>query len=74
MPSIAYFMRSARKQLTIVYARIRRFGRREVSALQRWLQYTDNLLHVSVVLLIPILIAFVTYLSNQLPILSFWPW
>lgn len=71
MPSIAYFMRSARKQLTIVYARIRRFGRREVSALQRWLQYTDNLLHVSVVLLIPILIAFVTYISNQLPILSF---
>jgi hypothetical protein len=71
MSSIAYFMRSARKQLTIVYARIRRFGRREVSALQRWLQYTDNLLHVSVVLLIPILIAFVTYLSNQLPILSF---
>ena len=51
--------------------RIRRFERREVGEFRRWIEHTGNLLHLSVLLFVPLLIAFVTFLSNHLRELSF---
>lgn len=51
--------------------RLRRIERRELTALRRWLEHTDNFLHVSALLLVPVLVAAVTALSNVLPGFSF---
>ncbi|WP_336402218.1 HPP family protein [Haloarcula pelagica] len=40
-------------------------------ALRRWLENTQNLLHLSVLVIVPLLIALVTWLSNISPIVSF---
>ena len=50
---------------------IRRFVRRELAAFGRWIETTSNLIHLSVLLIVPLLIAFVTLLSNALAELSF---
>jgi len=62
---------AAVERLAAVRSRLRRLERRELSEFRRWIQNTDNLLHLSIVLLVPIVIGFVTYLSNRVQTLSF---
>ncbi|POG56586.1 universal stress protein [Haloferax marisrubri] len=52
-------------------ARIRRIERREMVAFGRWIENTNNLLHLSILLIIPVLIAVVTLISNSVSTLSF---
>ncbi|WEL26277.1 universal stress protein [Haloferax volcanii] len=51
--------------------RIRRIERREMVAFGRWIENTNNLLHLSILLIIPVLIAVVTLISNSVSTLSF---
>ncbi|ELK56041.1 universal stress protein [Haloferax volcanii] len=51
--------------------RIRRIERREMVAFGRWIENTNNLLHLSILLIIPVLIAMVTLISNSVSTLSF---
>jgi hypothetical protein len=51
--------------------RLRRLERRELGEFRRWVENTDNLLHLSVLLLVPLLIGLVTIGSNVLSGLSF---
>lgn len=66
---------SARERLrgsgAVWVRRLRRAERRELRELRRWLAETDNLLHVSALLFVPLLVAAVTVLSNVLPGVSF---
>ncbi|WP_379777176.1 HPP family protein [Haloarcula pelagica] len=60
-----------RDSLQTVHRRLRRQKRRHMRALRRWLENTQNLLHLSVLVIVPLLIALVTWLSNISPIVSF---
>ncbi|MFB6130203.1 MAG: HPP family protein [Salinigranum sp.] len=51
--------------------RLRRVERRELTELRRWISHTDNLVHLSVLLFVPLLIGLVTILSNSVAELSF---
>ncbi|WP_435176117.1 universal stress protein [Halorussus sp. AFM4] len=51
--------------------RLRRFERREVREFRRWIEHTSNLIHLSVLLLVPLLIAAVTALANSVDVLPF---
>ncbi len=51
--------------------RLKRFERREVRELRNWLRQTRNLVHLSILLLVPLVIGFVTLLTNTLSALSF---
>ncbi|MFC7202206.1 HPP family protein [Haloferax namakaokahaiae] len=51
--------------------RVRRAERRELAAFRRWIENTNNLLHLTVLLVIPLLIAVVTFISNAITELSF---
>ncbi|WP_101294389.1 universal stress protein [Halegenticoccus soli] len=51
--------------------RARRLERREVAEFRRWAEDTSNLLHLTILLVVPLLIALVTVLSNALPGLTF---
>jgi nucleotide-binding universal stress UspA family protein len=51
--------------------RLRRFERRELASIGRWIQHTGNLLHLTVLVAVPLLIAVVTIISNVLTELSF---
>ncbi|PSP56110.1 universal stress protein UspA [Halobacteriales archaeon QS_1_67_19] len=51
--------------------RARRLERREVRTFRRWIEHTSNLIHVSILLLIPPLIALVTAVSNTADVLPF---
>ena len=51
--------------------RLRALERREMAEFRRWAENTDNLLHLSVLCIVPLLIAAVTYLSNRVPILPY---
>ena len=59
------------ERLTAVRRRLRRIERRELSEFRRWIQNTTNLLHLSVVVFVPVLLAAVTALSNRIQTLSF---
>jgi hypothetical protein len=48
-----------------------RIGRHRWRDLRRWLEHTQHIVHLSILLLVPLLIALVTALSNTLPGLSF---
>jgi len=50
---------------------LRRSYQRRLAAAGRWLENTENLLHVSVLVFVPLLVAVVTGLSNALAELSF---
>ncbi|MGZ0746508.1 HPP family protein [Haloparvum sp. AD34] len=50
---------------------LRRSYQRRLAAASRWLENTENLLHVSVLVFVPLLVAIVTGLSNALAELSF---
>ena len=52
--------------LNDLYRRVRRVERDEISAFRDWIEHTDNLIHVSVLVFLPLLIGLVTYLSNLL--------
>jgi hypothetical protein len=60
-----------RERLRRLRRRLRRIERREESALRRWIEDTENLLHASVLLFVPLTIAAVTALANATPSLSF---
>ncbi|QZP39251.1 HPP family protein [Halobaculum magnesiiphilum] len=64
LDSIRYRYHSVRR-------RIRRIERREVRDLRRWLEDTENLLHLSALVIVPLLIGVVTWLSNVSPVVSF---
>ncbi|WP_135828910.1 universal stress protein [Halorussus halobius] len=51
--------------------RARRVERREVRAFSRWVEHTANLIHLSVLLFVPLLIAAVTAVSNAVELLPF---
>lgn len=55
---------------TAVY-RLRRFERRELTELRQWIEYTTTLTRLSVLALVSVLIAVVTWLSNSLGAISF---
>jgi hypothetical protein len=54
-----------------VLRRLRRLERREFQALRTWVETTSNLVHVSVLLFVPALIAVVTYVSQVSAAVSF---
>ncbi|WP_396612091.1 HPP family protein [Haloferax sp. S1W] len=54
-----------------LWGRIRRRERREIVAFRRWIENTNNLLHLTVLLVIPILIGTVTFVSNAVDTLTF---
>jgi len=49
----------------------RRRARWRLSEFRSWLEHTSNLLHLVVVLFVPSLLAFVTWLANVTPVISF---
>jgi nucleotide-binding universal stress UspA family protein len=51
--------------------RAERIERRELREFRRWLENTNNLIHISILLFVPLLIALVTVISNALTELSF---
>ncbi|WP_254535446.1 HPP family protein [Halomarina litorea] len=53
------------------FRRLRRIERREVREFRVWLEHTRNLVHLSVLLFVPLLIALVTAISNAVPAFSF---
>jgi len=54
-----------------VRRRVRRIERREMQEFRHWLEDTENLLHLSVLVIVPLLIGVVTWLSNVSPVVSF---
>ncbi|QLG50884.1 HPP family protein [Natrinema halophilum] len=64
-------LEGVRAQLYALARRLRRLERRELDALFRWIEQTGNLLHVSVLVFVPLLIAVVTWLSNVTAAVSF---
>ncbi|MFC7098399.1 HPP family protein [Halobaculum marinum] len=50
---------------------VRRIERRELVEFRRWIENTENLLHLTVVLVVPLVVALVTELSNSLTLFSF---
>lgn len=51
--------------------RLRRLERRELRHLRRWLEDTENVLHLSSLVIVPIVIGAITLLSNVSPAVSF---
>lgn len=51
--------------------RLRRFERRQIRTVRRWLEHPDNLLHLSVLVFVPLLVGGVTWLANVSPVVSF---
>ncbi|MFB6308174.1 MAG: HPP family protein [Haloarculaceae archaeon] len=54
-----------------IYRRATELCRRELRAYRRWIETTENMLHLVVLLVVPLLLAFVTWLSNVTPFVSF---
>jgi nucleotide-binding universal stress UspA family protein len=50
---------------------LRRQTRLRVATFRTWIENTENMLHLVVVLLVPLLLAFVTWLANVTPVVSF---
>jgi hypothetical protein len=51
--------------------RLRRIERREVAEFRRWIENTDNLIHLTVLLFVPLLIGAVTLVAGSVPPLRF---
>jgi nucleotide-binding universal stress UspA family protein len=51
--------------------RLRRFERREIRAFRHWLENPENLLHLSALVIVPLLVGGVTWLANASPVVSF---
>jgi len=66
----------AKRRLRVLVGRVRRYERHRVRAFRAWIEHTRNLLHLSVLLLMPLVLGLVTALSNaveELPFLLFPP-
>ncbi|MFB6146208.1 MAG: HPP family protein [Halobacteriaceae archaeon] len=61
----------AREWFRAVLGRLQRVERREIREFRRWIQITNNLLWVSIVLVVPLVIGLLTYLSNTIDVLPF---
>ncbi|ELZ25974.1 HPP family protein [Natrinema limicola] len=64
-------LEGVRERLWALARRLRRLERRELDAFLRWIERTGNLLHLSVLLFVPLLIAVVTWLANATAAVSF---
>lgn len=64
-------LESIQHRFRTVQRRVRRFERRETREVRRWLEDTDNLVHLSVLVIVPVLLGAVTWLSNASPVVSF---
>lgn len=64
-------LQSLRTRYRALVRRVRRFERREARDFRRWLGHTTNLLHLTTVLVVPLLIAGVTALANAESMLPF---
>ena len=62
---------SWRDRVDAALARARRVERRELRDLRRWVERTESVVHLSVLVFVPLLVALVTALSNTLDSLSF---
>jgi hypothetical protein len=62
---------SAWSRLRAGLSRVRRFERREIAEFRRWLEDTRNFVHVSLLVVVPLLIGLVTFLSNTVEVLPF---
>jgi hypothetical protein len=60
-----------RTRYRAVLRRVRRFERREVREFRRWIEHTTNLIHLTVLLVVPVLLALVTAISNSVGLLPF---
>ncbi|MFT4890870.1 MAG: nucleotide-binding universal stress UspA family protein [Halobacteriales archaeon] len=60
-----------RRRYHDVSSRLRRFERREIRDFRDWIETTNNLVHLSILVFVPLLIALVTYLSNAIEAISF---
>ncbi|WP_152042769.1 HPP family protein [Salinigranum salinum] len=58
-------------RIVAVGRRLRRIERRELGEFRRWIENTNNLIHLSALLFVPLLIGVVTLLTNALVELSF---
>lgn len=57
-----------RGSVRAAFRRLRRFERRELRDLVRWLEHTPNLIHLSIVTVFPVILGLVTYLANVTPV------
>ncbi|MFD1565674.1 HPP family protein [Haloarchaeobius amylolyticus] len=64
-------LEGVRARLWALARRLRRLERRELDAFLRWIERTGNLLHLSVLVFVPLLIAAVTWLANASAAVSF---
>jgi len=60
-----------RRTFRTLVRRFRHFERREIKEFRAWIERTTTIVHLSVLVFVPLLIAFVTYLANSLEGLSF---
>ncbi|MFB6302012.1 MAG: HPP family protein [Haloferacaceae archaeon] len=51
--------------------RLRRIERREIAEFRQWIEHTDNLRHLTIALVVPLLIALVTGLAESIKAVSF---
>ncbi|MFB6096843.1 MAG: HPP family protein [Haloferacaceae archaeon] len=58
-------------RVAVLVRRVRRIERRESREFLRWIETTENLIHLSVLVFVPLLIALVTVISNAVTELSF---
>jgi hypothetical protein len=59
------------ERIRTAFRRLRSFERTELREFRIWIENTRNLVHLSVVLFVPLLIALVTAISNAVPTFSF---
>jgi len=64
-------MDSLRSRLSTLYRRCQRIERRELGEFHEWLERTQNLLHLSMLVFVPLLIAVITYVANLVDVLPF---
>ncbi|WP_049926198.1 universal stress protein [Halopiger goleimassiliensis] len=64
-------LESLRTRFRSLQRRLRRLERRELDAFVRWLEHTGNLLHLSVLIVVPLLIGAVTWIANVSAAVSF---
>ncbi len=60
-----------RSRVLAAARRLRRLERREIRGFRAWLEHTNNLIHLSALLFVPLLMGAVTFLSRELQQLSF---
>jgi len=64
-------LEGVRARLHALASRLRRLERRELDSFVRCIEHTGNLLHLSVLVFVPLLIAAVTWLTNMTAVISF---